>query len=159
MTLNRLQWTALGLVCEAMDEVPSGPMEITKRPRPRPHFQYVGGSGGTGKSWAIKAIQTVFSVKSVLKEMVITATSGTAAAGIGGNTIHSAIGLTFKDRDGQQQDNMPRVTDERRKQRWRRRKLLIVDEVSMLHVGLDTLYEIDQKLRFLRGFQDLACRS
>jgi hypothetical protein len=50
---------------------------------------------------------TVFSVKSVQKEMVITATSGTAAAGIGGNTIHSARGLTFKDRDGQVQDNMP----------------------------------------------------
>ena len=47
---------------------------------------------------------------------------------------------------------MPQVSDERRKQRWRRRKLLIVDEVSML--GLDTLYEIDQKLRHLRGFQD-----
>jgi PIF1-like helicase len=162
MTLNRLQWTALGLACEAMDqlsgnggdeedEVPSTSTGTTKRHRP--HFQYVGGSGGTGKSWAIKAIQTVLSVKRVQKEMVITATSGTAAAGIEGNTIHSAIGLTFKDRDGQQQDNMPMVSDERRKQRWRRRKLLIVDEVSML--GLDTLYEIDQKLRFLRGFQDL----
>src|ERR1700727_2573476 len=55
---------------------------------------------------------------------------------------------------------MPRVSDERRKQRWRRRKLLIVDESSML--DLDTLYEIDQKLRFLRGFHDLdfgGCRS
>src|SRR5467141_3889428 len=60
----------------------------------------------------------------------------------GGNTIHSTIRLTFKDRDGQVQEDMPQISDERRKQRWRRRKVLIVDEVTML--SLDTLY---QKLR------------
>jgi hypothetical protein len=89
MTLNRLHGNDEG-------EVLAGPG--TKGPRD--HFQYVGGSGGTGKSWLIKAIQTVIDIKGVKKEMVITATSGTVAAGIGGNTIHSAIGLTFKDRDG-----------------------------------------------------------
>ena len=158
MTLNRLQWIALGLFCEAMDQLGNhgnDESEVLTGPGtkgPREHFQYVGGSGGTGKSWLIKAIQTVIDIKGMKKEMVITATSGTAAAGIGGNTIHSAIGLTFKDRDGQVQDSMPQVSDERRKQRWRRRKVLIVDEVSML--GLDTFYQIDQKLRYLRGFQD-----
>jgi hypothetical protein len=94
-------------------------------------------------------MQTVFSIKNAQKEMAITARSEMAAAGTGGNTIHSAIGLTFKDSDGQVQDNMPQVSDGRRKQRWRRRKLLIIDDVSML--GLDTLYEIDQKLRLLPG--------
>ena len=69
--------------------------------------------------------------------MVITATSGTAAARIGGNTIHSTTGHMFKDRDGQVQEDMPQISDEKRKQRWRRRKVLIVDEVSM--IGLDTL--------------------
>ena len=113
---------ALGLVCKAMDqlggnendkdEVLAGPKETTKRPRQ--HSQYVGGSGGTGKSWVIKAMQTVLSIKSA-QRVVITAISGMAAVGIGGNTIHSAIGLTFKDRDDQIQDNMPH---ERCKQRW-----------------------------------------
>jgi PIF1-like helicase len=159
MTLNRLQRTALGLVCEAMDQLGGNENEEDKvftEPRKtikaQQHLQYIGGSGGTGKSWVIKAIQTVLSIKRAGKEMVITATSGTAAAGIGGNTIHSAIGLTFQDADSQVQCNMPRVGDERRNQRWRRRKVLIVDEVSML--GLDTLYEIDQRLRLLRGFHD-----
>ena len=158
MTLNRLQWVALGLVCEAMDQLGdhgNGEDEVLTGPREKgshQHFEYVGGSGGTGKSWVIKAIQTVFAIKGIKKEMVITATSGTAAAGIGGNTIHSTIGLTFKDRDGQVQEDMPQISDERRKQRWRRRKVLIVDEVSML--GLDTLYQVDQKLRHLRGFGD-----
>ena len=91
MTLNRLQWTALGLVCKAMDqlggnendkdEVLAGPKETTKRPRQ--HSQYVGGSGGTGKSWVIKAMQTVLSIKSA-QRVVITAISGMAAVGIGG---------------------------------------------------------------------------
>jgi hypothetical protein len=112
------------------DEVLTGPREATKGCSQ--HFQYLGGSGGMGKSWAIKAMETMFTIKGIKKEMVITATSGTAAAGIGGNTIHSAIGLTFKDRDGQVQEDMPQISDERRKQRWRRRKVLIVDEVSML---------------------------
>ena len=49
------------------------------------------------------------------KEMVITATSGTAAVGIGGNIIYSTIGLTFKDRDGQVQEDMPQISDERHK--------------------------------------------
>jgi ATP-dependent DNA helicase PIF1 len=115
-------------------------------------FSIHSGSGGTGKPWVIKAILTVLSINNAQKEMVIMATSGTATAGIGGNTIHSAIGLKFTDSDGQLQENMPEVTDETRKQRWRRRKVLIVDGVSML--GLDILYEIDQKLKLVREFQD-----
>jgi PIF1-like helicase len=98
------------------DEVLTGPSA-----KGQGHFQYVGGSGGTGKSWLINAIQTVITTKGVKKEMVITATSGTAAAGIGGNTIH-AIGLTFKNRDGQVQDSMPQVSDERRQESIDRRR-------------------------------------
>jgi PIF1-like helicase len=136
------------------NEVLTGPKETTRLRPSDPgsiySMYYVGGSAGTGKSWLIDAMQTVFSTKNAQKEMVTT--SEMAAAGTGGNTIHSAIGLTFKESGGQVQDNMPRVSDERRKQRWRRRKPLIIDDVSML--GLDTLYEIGQKLRLLRGFQD-----
>jgi hypothetical protein len=75
MTLNRLQWIALGLVCEAMDQlcdhrnneddVLTGPKEATKGCSQ--HFQYVGGSGGTGKSWVIEAMQAVFAVKGIKK--------------------------------------------------------------------------------------------
>ena len=106
----------------------------------------------TGKSWLIAAIKEVFAAKGVSNQIVITATSGTAAAGIGGNTIHSAVGLAFKDQDGVAMENIPPATMERSKQRRRRRKVLVLDEVSML--GLKTLYELDQKLRMLRGFQD-----
>jgi hypothetical protein len=151
MTLNKLQWVALGLVCEAMDNLENGNADEDGL-QSQQHLQYVGGSGGTGKSWFIGAIERVMTVKGVRKEMVITATSGTAAAGVNGNTIHSAIGLGFRDRNNQDQENMPTVSLERSKERWRRRKILIVDEVSML--GLHTLFEVDRKLRLLRGFED-----
>ena len=45
---------------------------------------------------------------------------------------------------------MPIASLETSKQRWRRRKVLIVDEFSML--GLRTLFEVDQKLKLHRGF-------
>ena len=47
---------------------------------------------------------------------------------------------------------MPTFSMERSKQRWRWRKVLIIDEVSML--GLHTLFEVDRKLKHLRRFDD-----
>jgi hypothetical protein len=85
-------------------------------PSSRPTFSLQSSSSSFWHLYLIKAIQTVIITKRVKKETVITATSGTAAAGISGNTIHSAIGLTFKDRDGQVQESMPQVSNERRKQ-------------------------------------------
>ncbi|KAM4054524.1 PIF1-like helicase [Hirsutella rhossiliensis] len=58
---------------------------------------FVGGEGGTGKSRIIGALVELFSGKSLSNRLLITATSGTAAAQINGITIHSACGFT-KDR-------------------------------------------------------------
>lgn len=143
-TLNRMQSIALGLVCTALDRQDSD--------ADYQHLQYVGGGGGTGKSWLIDTLKDVFTVKHARNHLVITAMSGTAAAGIGGTTIHSAVGLSFKDNDGSVVDPMTAANLERNKQRWRRRHVLVIDEASML--GLLTLYEVDQKLRMLRGFPE-----
>ncbi|KAL0929219.1 DNA repair and recombination protein [Colletotrichum truncatum] len=143
-TLNRMQGIALSLICEALDERTNG--------ADRQHLQYVGGGGGTGKSWLIDTVKEVFAAKGASSRLVITATSGTAAAGIGGNTIHSAVGLAFRDADGATVEPMLSNNLEKAKERWRRRDALIIDEASML--GLQTLYDIDQKLRMLRGFPE-----
>nr|XP_036574312.1 DNA repair and recombination protein [Colletotrichum truncatum]XP_036582385.1 DNA repair and recombination protein [Colletotrichum truncatum]KAF6780724.1 DNA repair and recombination protein [Colletotrichum truncatum]KAF6791089.1 DNA repair and recombination protein [Colletotrichum truncatum] len=74
-TLNRMQGIALSLICEALDERTNG--------ADRQHLQYVGGGGGTGKSWLIDTVKEVFAAKGASSRLVITATSGTAAAGIG----------------------------------------------------------------------------
>jgi hypothetical protein len=154
-----MQKIALGLICEAMDRAEEasdraaeGNGGHTILGRPPQHLQYIGGSGGTGKTWLIETLKDVCAAKGASKRIIITATSGTAAAGIGGNTIHSALGLAFKDQDGAEMESLPSANLERRRQRWRRRDVLVVDEVSML--GLKTLYEVDHKLRALRGFPD-----
>ena len=126
MTLNCLQRTASRLVCEAMDQLDSngndedeiltGSEDTTKQPWE--HFQYLGGSGGTGKSWAIKAMQTgVFYQKGWRRPGSAAYSPLCHRAYVQGQRLH---------------DSMPHVSDERRKQRWWRRRLLIVDEVSMI---------------------------
>ncbi|PVH91040.1 hypothetical protein DM02DRAFT_546587, partial [Periconia macrospinosa] len=52
--------------------------------------QFVGGEGGTGKSRVIEALVALFSSKGMRHRLLVTATSGTAAARINGITIHSA---------------------------------------------------------------------
>jgi hypothetical protein len=63
MTLNRLQRTALGLVCEAMDQLDSNGNDEDEvltgsKDIPSNLGSISSSSGGTGKSWAIKAMQT-----------------------------------------------------------------------------------------------------
>ncbi|KAL4403586.1 hypothetical protein CABS03_15038 [Colletotrichum abscissum] len=144
-TLNRMQTIALGLICEALDEQRVNGAD-------RQHLQYIGGGGGTGKSWLIDTLKEVFAAKEASSRLVITATSGTAAAGIGGTTIHSAVGLAFRDAEGATVEPLSSTNLERAKERWRRRDVLVIDETSML--GLQTLYDIDKKLRMLRGFPE-----
>ncbi|KAL6414088.1 hypothetical protein AUP68_00603 [Ilyonectria robusta] len=56
--------------------------------------QFVGGEGGPGKSRVIEALVELFTKKGVSNRLLITATSGTAAARINGITIHSACGFS-----------------------------------------------------------------
>jgi hypothetical protein len=51
------------------------------------------GEGGTGKSRIVNAICKWFEVRGMSDELLITATTGSAAVKIGGQTLHSAIGL------------------------------------------------------------------
>ncbi|GKT51821.1 ATP-dependent DNA helicase pfh1 [Colletotrichum spaethianum] len=148
-TLNRMQHMALTLVCEALDARVDG--------EERQHLQYIGGGGGTGKSWLIDSVKQVFAAKDVSNQLVITAMSRTAAAGIEGTTLHSAVGLTFRNAEGAMVNLIAAGNIEKAKERWRRRSAFVVDKVSML--GLLTLYEVNQKLPMLRGFLEEAFRG
>ncbi|KAI5455814.1 hypothetical protein BGZ63DRAFT_337870, partial [Mariannaea sp. PMI_226] len=55
--------------------------------------QFIGGEGGTGKSRIIEAIVKLFASKDIAHHMLVTATSGTAAARINGITIHSVCSI------------------------------------------------------------------
>jgi hypothetical protein len=90
----------------------------------KPLCIYLGGEGGTGKSVAIKAVQLL--MEKLLKRtwLQICATTGSAADNIGGTTYHSALNVTW---GGQ---SFKATASQMAK--WHDKRILIVDEVSML---------------------------
>lgn len=99
----------------------------------------------------------LFVSKGISHRLLVTATSGTAAANINGVTIHSACNLSkgtsrigsCKDAD---EFNLSRSAglrvDGETKMDWQEKYLLIIDEVSML--GARTLYAVNEQLCRLR---------
>ncbi|KAK7570760.1 hypothetical protein V3481_019299 [Fusarium oxysporum f. sp. vasinfectum] len=152
-TLNRKQGIAVQLICRQLDHVhrdESGTPQLC---------QFIGGEGGTGKSRVISTITELFASKGISHRLLVTATSGTAAANIDGITIHSACGFS-KDtapRGGRGSDvdgfaassSASFRVDGRSTAQWQEKWLLIIDEVSML--GARTLYAVNEQLRKLRG--------
>ncbi|KAM4063874.1 PIF1-like helicase [Hirsutella rhossiliensis] len=101
--------------------------------------QFVGGEGGTGKSRIIEALVELFNKKSLSNRLLITATSGTAAARINGITIHSACGFTkdqgagganmVKDLDGVRLPKQAeRFIHGQSRMDWQEKDVLVIDE-------------------------------
>lgn len=88
LTLNRRQSIALRLLCRHLDRVHRG-----ERGTPQ-LCQFVGGEGGTGKSRVIEAMVALFASKGMRHRLLVTATSGGAAARIHGMTIHAACNIS-----------------------------------------------------------------
>lgn len=151
-TLNRRQNIAFQLLCRQLDRVDQGEEGLQQL------CQFVGGEGGTGKSRVIQAIVELFAMKGMPHRLLVTATSGSAAARINGITIHSACGFSKDmaqsgsknafDRFGTPSSTTVRVDGQIRMD-WQDKYMLIIDEVSML--GARTLYAVNERLRTLRG--------
>lgn len=138
LTLNYLQTMALLLVCRFLDKYNNHSDSAGQ------HLQYIGGPGGTVKSRIVDALKEVFTVAGRPHLLQVTGTSGSAAARIGGTTIHSACVL-----DIHRTPNKPTSTfPEAKKWSWRQKLVLVIDEVSML--GGATLYEVSSHLQALR---------
>jgi hypothetical protein len=149
-TLNRLQRAAHLMIMEALDANHGyeGGNDGDQ------HLQYVGGEGGTGKSRVIDAVRRVLEEKNEPGAIMVTATSGSAAAEISGTTIHSALGIVPTGTDGNAVEKDDSLTagayqDAQKAWRWQRVKVLVVDEVSMLGGAL--LHRLDERLRHLRA--------
>ncbi|OWT42276.1 PIF1 protein [Pochonia chlamydosporia 170] len=151
-TLNQRQSIALRLICRQLDRV-------RRDERGTPQLcQFVGGEGGTGKSRVIEAIAALFASKGISHRLLVTATSGTAAAQINGITIHSACNLSkgilrtslYTHVDGIRSSSSGDLyIDGQARMDWQEKWLLIVDEVSML--GARTLHAANEQLCKLRG--------
>lgn len=90
LTLNKKQRVAFLLIYRQLDQIwPSK----SRAQKGQQHFQFIRGKGGTGKSRVIEALITLFKERGILSKILVTATSGTTAARIGGITIHSACNI------------------------------------------------------------------
>jgi hypothetical protein len=137
-TLNYLQGMALQLVCRFLDKYTANPDSAGQ------HLQYIGGPGGTGKSRIIDALKHVFALKDQQHLLQITGSSGSAAAQIGGTTVHSACGLDIRRSPNEQ---LPRFS-EAKKWAWKQKLVFVIDEVSML--GGATFFKTNSNLQALR---------
>ncbi|KAJ3546688.1 hypothetical protein NMY22_g1957 [Coprinellus aureogranulatus] len=107
-------------------------------------LMYIGGRGGSGKSYLIETIVELFSVLSRTDELRLGAPTGIAAALIGGTTLHSlfAVGANYRSSD-------KNGISKRLVQEWRGVKYLIVDETSMLSAQF--LAVISARLKMAKG--------
>ena len=150
-TLNRRQSIAVRLICRQLDR-------ICRDEQGTPQLcQFIGGEGGTGKSRIIEVIAKLFVSKGMPHRLLVTATSGIAAAKINGVTIHSACKFSkegsrvhHKKVDGfAASSSADHRVDGQTKMDWEEKYLLIIDEVSML--GGRTLYAVNEHICALRG--------
>ncbi|WAO96996.1 Helitron-like-N domain-containing protein [Fusarium falciforme] len=156
LTLNERQEIAFLLVCRHLDTIPdeddsddfdSSNVENNDNAQ---LCEFLGGEGGTGKSRVIEALAELFASKDISHRLLMTATSGAAAARINGVTIHSACGMQPNASDSNADDGSTvTYVDGDARRRWREKWLLIIDEVSML--GLQTLSNINKRLCASRG--------
>ena len=126
-----------------------------------PYRLFLSGPGGVGKSHIIKLVH--YDTMKLLKPLsghfepdelplLLTSFTGTAAFGIEGTTLHSA--LSFSCGPNKKKDYQPASSEKLNTLRSRlgKLKLLIIDEVSM--VGADLLYHVHKRLQDITGRSD-----
>ncbi|RYP81596.1 hypothetical protein DL769_001924 [Monosporascus sp. CRB-8-3] len=159
--LNEKQSVALDIILRHMDEVDkvraesevdatsAGDNDAVTSGGPPQLLFYLGGEGGTGKSQVIKALSQAFERKGLRRKLRLTATSGSAGAGINGTTIHSAVDLGItRGNNGSYRKKM----DQRLAQQWQETDVLVLEECSMM--GGADFYRLHTRLREATGRYD-----
>jgi hypothetical protein len=156
LTLNRRQSIAFRLLCRHLDRVHRCGKDTPQL------CQFVGGEGGTGKSRVIEAIVALFASKGMSHRLLVTATSGTAAARINGITIHAACSVSVDSsrtasnsssgQSGAPLSSPSLRVDGQSRMDWQDKDMLVIDEISML--GARTLNVANEQLCIFRGCKE-----
>lgn len=99
---------------------------------------FITGSAGTGKSFVIRYLH------SIMADSLLCSTTGIGATIIGGQTIHSALGIGLCTNSVEDM-----ATDQRIRCKFTKLKVLILDEVSML--SMKTFEKLCKLARTIRG--------
>jgi ATP-dependent DNA helicase PIF1 len=107
---------------------------------------FITGPGGTGKSFLIDYFYNYAITKYGYDKVFKTSTTGVSALLIGGTTIHSWSGINL---GTDTMDNILKFMKFTKKVRWKKTKVLIIDEISMLNP--DIFDKIENLARILRN--------
>jgi len=150
--LDKYQKKALNITLKyAQDVVMSRKGAISK---PKPPLIFVHGGAGSGKSTLIHLIYQ--NVQNILQKegddpdcpyILLSAYTGTAAANINGQTLHTLFSFNFGAGYISLSDKM---RDEKRNL-YKNLRMLIIDEISL--VDADMFYKIDLRLREITNMQ------
>ena len=119
-----------------------------KAPHPKPPFLMIHGGAGSGKSTLINVISQ--HVHNLLQRdgdepdcpyILLSAFTGTAAANIEGQTLHTLFSFNF----GAGYMSLSDKSRDEKRALYKNLKMLIIDEISL--VDSDMLYKIDLRLR------------
>ena len=110
---------------------------------------FLTGAAGSGKTYLLN--QYITYLKEHHVGVAVTASTGIAATHLQGTTIHSWSGIGMKDAITEK-DLEHLFTTKRIKQNYKKVKVLIIDEISMLHK--QHLEMIDVIARYMRGNDD-----
>jgi hypothetical protein len=119
-SLNTEQAIAFRIICNHA---------LGHHPPSDPHLLMgVFGEGGTGKSRLINAIRAWFRKNGRKDELIVAATTGSAAVKIKGATVHSAVSIPIETSDGKRR---AKLTTQQLED-WQKHRYMVIDEISML---------------------------
>lgn len=101
---------------------------------------FITGSAGTGKTFLMRYIIQELQKLHSDSHVAVTAPTGIAALNVGGQTIHSFAGIGLGKGDHDYIVNKV-LKSKSALERWQRTKVLVIDEISMLGIGLFELLD------------------
>lgn len=109
-----------------------------------PHNIFICGGAGTGKSYLFRELISLCTREIYL----VTAMTGVAAELIGGQTLHSALGLGHNNGSQDVSATIAHLRRHKKHTLWTTLDIIFIDEISMMSADLFSLvYKVAQKLR------------